>query len=68
MNLANAYLTSQKLPEAQAVINQLRNSQNPQVLTTVASMQAYLSQVQSSQQSSAEGSPVTLKLNMIPAK
>ena len=63
VNLANAYLTSQKLPEAQAVINQLRNSQNPQVLTTVASMQAYLSQVQSSQQSSAEGSPVTLGPN-----
>ena len=50
VNLANAYLIAQKIPEAQAVINQLRNSQNQQVLTTIVSMQSYISQMQNYQQ------------------
>jgi tetratricopeptide (TPR) repeat protein len=50
VNLANAYLTAQKIAEAQAVINQLRGSQNLSVLTAIASMQSYISQYQSYQQ------------------
>lgn len=50
VNLANAYLNAQKYPEAQAVIDQLKNSQNQRVLTAILSMQSYLSQVQSYRQ------------------
>lgn len=60
LTLANAYLTAQKLTEAQAVINQLRNSQNQQVLVSVASMQSYISQVQSSRTETDAGNPMTL--------
>jgi len=63
VTLANAYLTSQKLPEAQAVINQLRNSQNQEVLTALASIESYISQAQSPQQNTSEDSPVTLGPN-----
>src|SRR5204862_378895 len=47
LNLANLYLSAQKIPEAQGVIDRLRSSQNAQVLTAVASMQSYISQWQS---------------------
>lgn len=47
LTLTGAYLRAQNLDEAQALINQLRNSQNQQVLMTLASMQGYISQVQS---------------------
>jgi len=50
LTLANAYLSAQKVTEAQSVINQLRNSQNQQVLIAVASMQSYIEQVQGSHQ------------------
>ncbi|MFL6438771.1 MAG: DUF1570 domain-containing protein [Terriglobales bacterium] len=50
VNLANAYLNEQKLSEAQATIDQLRNSKNPQVLTALLSMQSYLAQVESYRQ------------------
>jgi len=53
VNLANAYLAAQRIPEAQAVVNQLRSSQNPTVLTAIASMQSYISQYQSYQQAVA---------------
>ncbi len=54
VNLANAYLAAQKIPEAQAVIDQLRGSQNSFVLNAIASMQSYISQYQSYQQSVAD--------------
>ena len=53
VNLANAYLSAQRIPEAQAVVNQLRSSQNPTVLTAIAAMQSYISQYQSYQQAAA---------------
>jgi tetratricopeptide (TPR) repeat protein len=49
LTLTGAYLRAQNFDEAQALINQLRNSQNQQVLTTLLSMQGYISQVQSVQ-------------------
>ena len=52
LNLANLYLSAQKIPEAQGVIDRLRLSQNAQVLTAVASMQSYISQWQSYHQGS----------------
>ncbi len=50
ITLANGYLALQKFPEAQTIINRLRNSQNQQVLTAIVSMQSYISQMQSFQQ------------------
>ncbi len=53
VNLASAYLAARKIPEAQAVIDQLRGSQNSYVLSAIASMQSYISQYQSYQQAVA---------------
>jgi tetratricopeptide (TPR) repeat protein len=47
VTLANGYLAAQKILEAQAIVDRLRNSQNQQVLMAIASMQSYISQVQS---------------------
>ena len=53
LTLANAYLAAQQLSEAQAIINQLRNSQNQQILMALPTMQGYISQVQSYRQAVA---------------
>ena len=50
LNLANIYLSAQKIPEAQSVIDRLRSSENTQTLTTIASMQSYISQWQNYRQ------------------
>lgn len=52
VNLASAYLAAQEIPEAKSVISQLRNSQNPQVLTTLSSMESFISQWESYHQTS----------------
>jgi Flp pilus assembly protein TadD len=52
VNLASAYLAAQKIPEAKSVINQLRNSHDPQVLTTVSSMDSFIAQWESYHRSS----------------
>lgn len=44
LNLANASLGAQRIPEAQALIERLRDSTNPRVLSQLASMQAYITQ------------------------
>jgi len=46
LNLANLYLSAQKIPEAQSVIDRLRSSEKTQTLTAIASMQSYISQWQ----------------------
>jgi len=46
LNLANIYLSAQKIPEAQSVIDRLRSSESTQTLTAIASMQSYISQWQ----------------------
>ena len=52
VNLASAYLAAQKIPEAKSVISQLRNSQNPQVLTTLSSMESFITQWENYHQTS----------------
>jgi len=46
LNLANIYLSAQKIPEAQSVIDRLRSSENTRTLTAIATMQSYISQWQ----------------------
>ena len=53
LNLANLYLSAQKIPEAQSVIDRLRTSENTQVLGAVRSMESYISQWQNDRQASA---------------
>ena len=61
LNLASAYLSAQKLQEAQAIINQLRSSHSQEVLTNLVSMQEYISQVQNYRQSVAnDGASMSL--------
>ena len=50
LNLANLYLSAQKIPEAQSVIDRLRSSDQTQTLTAIASMQSYISQWQNYRQ------------------
>ena len=52
LNLANLYLSAQKIPEAQSVIDRLRTSENTQVLGAVRSMESYISQWQNYRQAS----------------
>jgi tetratricopeptide (TPR) repeat protein len=50
LNLANLYLSAQKIPEAQSVIDRLGSSENTQTLTAIASMRSYISQWQNYRQ------------------